>query len=468
MPFAAGGPTDVISRIVGEHMSRTLGQQIVIENVVGAGGTTASTSAKSATNDGYTLITGHMGTHAASVALYPNLAYNPDRFRADRHPAGTPVVILAKKDFPPKDLKEFVAYVKANADKLKWRMPASARCRIHLPAAQSISRREPGRGAVNGTGPAMNALVGGQVDYMCDQIVNVVPQIHGGTIKGYAVGTAERNPALPDLPTAKEAGLPEFEAQAWNALFAPKGTPKPILDKLNAAVVKALDDETTRKRLLDLGSVIPTKERRTPQELATLVKNEIERWSTGHQVGAAAEISARSIRKAASGPPFSFLGLGLLSKRCCARCRSVILRPNVESNKLKTPRTKPMRQYHDLMERILADGVEKRDRTGTGTLSIFGHQMRFDLADGFPLVTTKKLHLKSIIYELLWFLRGDTNVHWLQEHGVTHLGRMGGREGELGPVYGYQWRCWPAQDGRTIDQIANLIATSRAIRIRAG
>ena len=125
----------------------------------------------------------------------------------------------------------------------------------------------------------MNALVGSQVDYMCDQIVNVVPQINGGTIKGFAVGTAERNPALPDLPTAKEAGLPQFEAQAWNALFAPKGTPKPVLDKLNAAVVAALDDENVRKRLLELGSVIPTKQQRTPQELASLVKKEIDRWS---------------------------------------------------------------------------------------------------------------------------------------------------------------------------------------------
>jgi tripartite-type tricarboxylate transporter receptor subunit TctC len=125
----------------------------------------------------------------------------------------------------------------------------------------------------------MNALIAGQVDYMCDQIVNVVPQVNGGTVKGYAIGTAERNPALPNVPTAKEAGLPGFEASAWNALFAPKGTPKAILDKLSDALSKALDDDTTRKRLLDLGSVIPEKSGRGPQALAALVKNEIARWT---------------------------------------------------------------------------------------------------------------------------------------------------------------------------------------------
>jgi tripartite-type tricarboxylate transporter receptor subunit TctC len=130
-----------------------------------------------------------------------------------------------------------------------------------------------------GTGPSMNALVGGQVDYMCDQIVNLVPQIQSGNIKAYAVGTPERNPALPNVPTTTEAGLPEFQVSAWNALFAPKGTPKPILDKLNAAAVQALDDENVRKRLLELGSDLPSKDKRTPQALAQLVKSEIDRWT---------------------------------------------------------------------------------------------------------------------------------------------------------------------------------------------
>jgi tripartite-type tricarboxylate transporter receptor subunit TctC len=281
VPFAAGGPTDVISRIVGEHMSRTLGQQIVIENVVGAGGTTGATRAKRANPDGYTLITGHMGTHAASVALYPNLQYKPD---ADFEPigllAGTPVLILAKKDFPPKDLKEFVSHVKANEAKLNMAHAGVGSVSFTTCLLlNSILKVKPTTIPYQGTGPAMNALVGGQVDYMCDQIVNAVPQIKGGTIKTYAIATPERNPALPDVPTTKEAGLPEFQASAWNALFAPKGTPKAVIDKINAAAVRALDDDKVRERLLELGSDIPDKARRTPEALAQLVKSEIDRWT---------------------------------------------------------------------------------------------------------------------------------------------------------------------------------------------
>ncbi len=280
VPFAAGGPTDVISRIVGEHMSRTLGQQIVIENVVGAGGTTASTRAKRATADGYTLITGHMGTHAASVALYPKLQYDP---RTDFEPvgliAGTPILILAKKDFPAKDLKEFVAHVKANETKLNNAHAGVGSVSFTTCLLlNSIIGVKPTTIPFQGTGPSMNALVGGQVDYMCDQIVNAVPQIKGGTIKAYAIATAERNPSLPDVPTTKEAGLPAFEASAWNAIFAPKGTPKAAVDKIAAALDKALDDEGVRKRLLDLGSDIPGKDRRGGAALGNLVKSEVDKW----------------------------------------------------------------------------------------------------------------------------------------------------------------------------------------------
>jgi tripartite-type tricarboxylate transporter receptor subunit TctC len=281
VPFAAGGPTDIIARIVGAHMSQTLGQQIVIQNILGAGGTTASAQAMRAAPDGYTLVMGHMGTHAAAVALYPDLAYKPD---ADFEPigmaAGTPVLILGKKDFPPTNLKEFIAYVKANEKKLNMAHAGVGSVSFTTCLLlNSLLGVKPTTIPFNGTGPAMNALIGGQVDYMCDQIVNVVPQINGGTIKGYAIGTAERNPALPNVPTAKEAGLPGFEASAWNALFAPKNTPKPVLDKLSDALSKALDDDTTRKRLLDLGSVIPEKSGRGPQALAALVKSEIARWT---------------------------------------------------------------------------------------------------------------------------------------------------------------------------------------------
>ncbi|PDT87075.1 hypothetical protein CO669_27250 [Bradyrhizobium sp. Y36] len=281
VPFAAGGPTDVVARIVTGHMAQTLGQSIIIENVVGAGGTTATTRAARAANDGYTLITGHMGTHAASVPLYPKLAYHPEKdFEPIALLAGTPILILARKDFPPKDLKEFVTYVKANAEKVNAaHAGVGSVSHVSCELLHSILDIKPVGVPFNGTGPAMNALVAGQVDYMCDQIVNAVPQINAGTIKAYAIATPERNPSLPSVPTTAEAGLPKFQAQAWNAMFAPKGTSPAIIASLNAAASKALDDETVKKRLLELGSVIPTPAERTPEALAALVKNEIAKWT---------------------------------------------------------------------------------------------------------------------------------------------------------------------------------------------
>ena len=262
-------------------MTRTLGKQLVVENIVGAGGTIASGRVAKAKPDGYTIIMGHMGTHAASVALYPKLTYKPD---ADFMPigmaAGTPVLILARKDFPPKDLKEFVTYVKANVGKLNMAHAGVGSVSFTTCLLlNSIIGVKPTSVPYTGTGPSLTALIGGQVDYMCDQIVNVVQQVESGQIKAYAIGTAERNPALPNVPTSKEAGLPEFQAQAWNALFAPAKTPQPIVDKLSDALNKALDDPGVRKRLLELGSVLPEGPARGPKGLAALVTNEMDRWS---------------------------------------------------------------------------------------------------------------------------------------------------------------------------------------------
>jgi len=281
VPFAAGGPTDIVARIVADHMSKTLGQQIVIENVVGAGGTTGATRAMRAPADGYNIIMGHMGTHAAAVALYPKLAYHPTKnFDPVGLAAGTPVLIVARKDFPAKDLKEFVANVKGNTDKIN--MAHAGVGSVSFTSClllNSIMNVKPTSIPFQGTGPALNALLGGQVDYMCDQIVNLVPHIKAGTIKAYAIGTADRNPALPDLPTTKEAGMSQFDVSAWNAIFAPKGTPKEALDKLSDALSKALDDEGVRKRLLDLGSDIPGPDRRGQAALNKLVEGEIGRWT---------------------------------------------------------------------------------------------------------------------------------------------------------------------------------------------
>jgi tripartite-type tricarboxylate transporter receptor subunit TctC len=280
VPFAAGGPTDVVARIVGENMSRTLGQQIVVENVAGAGGTTGSTRAAQAAPDGYTLIMGHMGTHGAAPAVYPDLKYDPAKsFAPIGMAAGTPILIVAKKSFPAKDLKEFVAYVKKNSEKLNEAHAGVGSVSFTTCAFfNSLVGAKPTRVVYRGTGPALNDLVSGQVDYMCDQIVNLVPQIQAGTIKAYGVALPQRSPALPDVPTTKEGGLPEFQVSAWNAIFAPKGTPPEIVKKLSDALTKALADENTRKRLLDLGADLSDKAAQTPEGLAKLVDSEVARW----------------------------------------------------------------------------------------------------------------------------------------------------------------------------------------------
>jgi tripartite-type tricarboxylate transporter receptor subunit TctC len=281
VPFAAGGPTDVVARIVAEGMSRDLGKQIVIENVAGAGGTTGIARAAAARPDGYAIMMGHMGTHGAAPAVYPDLKYDPTKdFAPVGLAAGTPIVIVAKKDFPAKDLKEFVAYVKANSQKLNEGHAGTGSVSFTTCALlNSMLDAKPTRVAYRGTGPALNDLVAGQVDYMCDQIVNLVPQIQAGTIKAYAVALPERSPALPDVPTTKEAGLPGYQVSAWNAIFAPKGTPPEVVKRLSAALLKTLDDPATKKRLLDLGADLSNVEARTPEGLQKLVESEVARWN---------------------------------------------------------------------------------------------------------------------------------------------------------------------------------------------
>ena len=226
VPFAAGGATDINARIVSEPMSRTLGQQIVIENIAGAGGTIATTRARRAAPNGYTIEMGQMGTHAAAVAFYPNLAYKPD---VDFAPIGlsslAPVMIVARRDFPAKDLQEFISYVKANAQKLNMGHAGVGSigftCGLLF---NSIVGAKPTFVPFNGAAPAINALIGGQIDYMCDGgALNSAPHVQNGTIKPYTIDAEQRSAILPNVPTAKEAGLPEFKVSAWVALFAPNG-----------------------------------------------------------------------------------------------------------------------------------------------------------------------------------------------------------------------------------------------------
>lgn len=280
VPFAAGGPTDIIARIVADHMSKTLGQQIVIENVAGAGGTTGITRAITAAPDGYTIAMGHLGTFSAAPATYPGLKYDPiNGMQTIGLAGGTPILIVARKTFEPKDLKTFVSYVKENKDKVNeahagvgsvsWTTCTLLKGVLGTPKINSVAYR--------GTGPALNDLVSGQVDFMCDQIVSVAEQVRAGSIKAYAVASATRSPALPDVPTTKEAGLPEFQIEAWNGIAGPKGMPKEAVDKLVDALNKALNDEATKKRLLDLGTVLPTAEERTPPGFAALIKRDADK-----------------------------------------------------------------------------------------------------------------------------------------------------------------------------------------------
>jgi tripartite-type tricarboxylate transporter receptor subunit TctC len=280
VPFAAGGTTDIVARLIADPMSRTLGQTVVVENQVGAGGTVGVTRVKNAKPDGYTILLGNLGTQAASVALYPKLAYDP---RTDFEPimttGGTPMIVAAKKDTPFKDFKDLVAFAKANPGKLNYGTggvgATSHLTCLYLDALMGAPQQHV---PFRGSGPALNALIGGQVDYVCDQTVGIVPSILGGSVKGLVVATPERLAQLPDMPSSKEQGLPDFQAVGWNALFAPKGTPKDIVTKLNAAAREALSDEKIVSRLKELAVNLPAENEKSPEWLGAFLKSEIDKW----------------------------------------------------------------------------------------------------------------------------------------------------------------------------------------------
>ena len=278
VPFAAGGPTDVVTRILGEHMSRTLGQQLVVENVGGAGGSTGMTRVATAAPDGYLIGVGNMGTQSAAPALYPNLKYNPaTSFEQVGICNYTPQAIVAKKSTEAANLKDFLEYLKANSAKLSYGH-AGVGSISHVSGTLFNAQfgLKPAMVAYRGTNPALTDLVGGQIDYMVDQSLNVIPQIKGGTIKVYAIAAPARLESLPDVPTTKEAGV-DFVFSAWNAMVAPKGTPKEIVDKLVDALNKALDDPATIKRYVELGSTAPQGADRGPAGLQKLVESEMAR-----------------------------------------------------------------------------------------------------------------------------------------------------------------------------------------------
>jgi tripartite-type tricarboxylate transporter receptor subunit TctC len=261
-------------------MSRTLRHQMVIENVGGAGGTLGSARVAAARPDGYTLLAGSMGSHVAAPVLTPNVKYDSERdFEAIGLTAHSPAVIVARRDFPARDLKEFVSYLKQNADHVK-EAHGGVGASSHMACLlfnQALDIR-PTLVAYRGSAPAMNDLVGGHVDFLCEQSVSVAEQIKAGTVRGYVVSGSQRLAALPDIPSAKEVAI-NYQMSIWAGIFAPKGTPKEIVTKLSNALDKALDDPSVKKRLADLGGSIPAKQERTPASFTRLVKIEIARWS---------------------------------------------------------------------------------------------------------------------------------------------------------------------------------------------
>jgi len=280
VPFSAGGPTDTLARNLGQSMTKTLKQQVVVENRVGAGGTIGAAHVAKAKPDGYTVLLAHIGMSTAP-ALYRKLPFNPlTDYEYIGQVADVPMTMLGAKKLPANNFKEFLAYIKANKDKLTYGNAglgaASHLCGLLFMNAvqadvQTVSYK--------GTAPAMTDLMGGQIDFMCDQTTNTTGQIQAGTVKVYGVTSAKRVPSLPDVPTLQEQGLKGFEVVVWHGLYAPKGTPKAALDKLNAALRAAVQDPAFKQALAKLGAEAVPPEKVTADSLRTLLKSETDKWS---------------------------------------------------------------------------------------------------------------------------------------------------------------------------------------------
>ena len=279
VPFAAGGPTDVVARTLGASMTRTLGQTVVVENKLGAGGTVAANYVAKAAPDGYTFFIHHNGM-ATAPALYRKLAFDPLKdFEFVSQAVEVPMTLLARKDFPANTLPELVAYIKANQSKINLANAGlgavSQLCGMMFQRAVGVQVTEV---PFQGTAPAMNALLGGQVDILCDQTTQTVPQIKAGSVKLYGVTTKSRVKVLPNAPTLAEQGLKDFEVVVWHGIYAPKGTPKAIVDRMNAAVRAALRDPDVVKRMDELGAEIVPDASNTPEALHAWLKSEIDKW----------------------------------------------------------------------------------------------------------------------------------------------------------------------------------------------
>jgi len=279
VPFAAGGPTDIVARTLAGVMTRSLGQTVVVENKVGAGGTIAATAVMRATPDGYTFLIHHNGM-ATAPALYRKLAYNPQTdFEFVSQVVDVPMTLLGRKDLPANNFPELLAYLKANGDKVNLAHAGlgavSHLCGMVLRQAVGVDLTTV---PYSGTGPAFQALLGGQVDVLCDQTTQTMPHIKAGTVKFFGVTTAQRIKVLPDAPTLAEQGLKGFDVVVWHGIYAPKNTPKEATEKFASALRAALKDPTVVQRMTDLGAEFVPDAKLTPEGLRTHLKAETERW----------------------------------------------------------------------------------------------------------------------------------------------------------------------------------------------
>ncbi|MGZ3410333.1 MAG: Bug family tripartite tricarboxylate transporter substrate binding protein [Xanthobacteraceae bacterium] len=281
IPFAAGGPADVFGRIVAQRMSELLGQQIIIENVGGAGGMTGAARVANAAPDGYNFVMGTVGTQAQGQTLYKKPLYNSiTDFTPVALLAEVPIVLITRKDLPAKDFKEFAAYAKENQAKMTYGS-AGAGSATHLGCVllNYIIGTNITHVPYRGTGPAMQDLAGGRIDFLCEAITTAKPQIDGGNVKALAILDNKRSPALPDLPTALEQGTPNLEAYTWYGFFLPAGTPEPIVKKLNSIAIEMIKTPSVRERLQPIGAQIVSDDRMTPEYLGKFLKSEIEKWA---------------------------------------------------------------------------------------------------------------------------------------------------------------------------------------------
>jgi len=281
IPFAAGGPTDVLGRVIAGRMSEVLGQQVIVENVNGAGGMTGSARVANADPDGYQFVLGTVGTHAQGQTLYKNPLYNAvTDFTPVILVANVPLVLIARKDLPASNFKEFVAYTRANQANMQFGSAGTGSA-THLGCVlmNYVIGVNTTHVPYRGTGPAMQDLQGGRIDYLCDVMTTAKPQIDGGAVKGLAVFDSKRSPALPDVPTAAEQGTPDLVAYTWNAIFLPKRTPEPIVKKLHDAVLAAMHTPAVHDRLTGLGAEISSDADATSEHLGEFVKSEIAKWA---------------------------------------------------------------------------------------------------------------------------------------------------------------------------------------------